>query len=80
MYVAGSRADRRAPLFPPSRLQLLTPPRARTDTSVSNKYVAVGAGMALALGLLVARFSGPTDYSYEGAKPLSEYVRLFSSE
>jgi len=46
---------------------------------VSNKYVAVGAAMALALGLLVARFSGPTDYGYEGAKPLSEYVRLFTS-
>jgi hypothetical protein len=39
--------------------------------------VAVGAAMALVLGLLVARFSGPPDYSYDGQKTLSEYVQLF---
>ena len=51
----------------------------KTDTSVANKYVATGAAMALALGLLVARFSTPPDYSYENPRTLSEYVREFTA-
>ena len=56
------------------------PPRSpRTDTSASNKYVGTGAAMVLVLGLLVAKFSGPPDFSYEGSsdKTLSEYVQAF---
>lgn len=52
----------------------------KTDTSVSNKYVATGAAMALVLGLLVARFSGPADYSYANPIALSEYVQMFAGE
>ena len=52
----------------------------KTDTSVANKYVAVGAGMALALGLLVARFSAPVDYSYDNPRTLTEYVQLFAAD
>lgn len=48
-----------------------------TDTAVSNKYVATGAAMTLVLMLLVAKFSGGTDYSYENPQALSEYVRMF---
>jgi hypothetical protein len=51
----------------------------KTDTSVANKYVATGAAMAVVLGLLVATFSVPPDYSYDNPRTLSEYVRDFSS-
>ncbi len=55
-------------------------PCFRTDTSVSQKYTVTGAAMALALGLLVARFSGPPDYSYPNALPLHEFVTMFKAE
>ncbi len=52
----------------------------KTDTSVANKYVATGAAMALVLGLLVARFSSPVDYSYANPRTLTEYAQQFSAE
>jgi hypothetical protein len=52
----------------------------KTDTSVANLYVGAGAAMALALALLVARFSSPVDYSYDNPRTLTEYVQQFSSE
>jgi hypothetical protein len=52
----------------------------KTDTSVANKYVGTGAAMALVLGLLVARFSSPPDFSYDNARTLTEYVALFAQQ
>ena len=51
-----------------------------TDTGVAQRYVATGAFMTLVLVLLVAKFSGGPDYSYENAQPLAEYVKMFSAE
>jgi len=67
--------------LPHSPLSPLTPPSlpGRTDTSMSNKYVGTGAAMALALGILVARFGSGPDYSYEGQQTLSYFVNLFSA-
>ena len=74
---ARQRGEHRRRRSPDSSRAAFSP--HRTDTAVSNKYVGTGAAMVLVLGLLVAKFSGPPDFSYVGCadKTLSVYVQAF---
>ena len=78
VYLQGSERDscvarRSAPTAPLTRC-------ASPESAVSNTYVTGGVALVLALGLLVARFGAPPDYSYENPRNLSDYAAAFKAE